>query len=73
MGGKIAPPPPQASGEQMAATTLPTMLADDRVLISAGVDDKAQGVATAEVYDPASGKFSPAGSMAPPCSRTGAS
>jgi hypothetical protein len=40
------------------------LLPDGRVLIVGGVGSNAQSLGTAEAYDPTTGRFSPAGSMA---------
>ena len=50
MGGEIAPAPPQASGEQMAATTA-TLLSDGSVLVTGGVNDTGVSAA-AELWRP---------------------
>jgi hypothetical protein len=43
---------------------LATLLSDGRVLVAGGLDASAQGLARSETYDPVSGRFSRAGSMA---------
>ena len=41
-----------------------TALSDGRILVAGGVDSSLQSLASAELYDPGTSKFSQAGSMA---------
>ncbi len=50
--------------QEFAAALFTTGPLSGQVLISGGVDDKGNFLASAELYDPASGKFTPTASMA---------
>jgi galactose oxidase-like protein/Kelch motif protein len=60
--GTFGPTGPMAQGRELHAATL---LVDGRVLITGGVAESAPApsLASAELYDPTSGTFSPTGSM----------
>lgn len=74
MSGKKSPPGVQAKGEIVATGTMETrrsghtatLLRDGEVLIVGGMVRNGEFVAEAELYNPGTGKFSPAGRMASP-------